>query len=158
MPLAMVLKENADKLAGWRVEIVATDISSEVLEKAKSGLYSQFEAQRGLPIQMLVKYFSQTGELWQIDGSLRAMVDFKYFNLLDDPARLGKFDVVFCRNVLIYFDQETKAQVLNRIAKILPPDGTMYLGAAETVIGVSENFRPVKGKRGVYELNTVAAE
>jgi len=150
--LAMILKENAAKLAGWRVEIVATDISSEVLEKAKAGLYSQFEVQRGLPIQMLVKYFKQVGEMWQIDSSLQAMIDYKFFNLLEDPSRLGNFDVVFCRNVLIYFDQETKGKVLGGIAKLLPPDGAVYLGAAETVIGISDNFCPVKGKRGIYEL------
>jgi chemotaxis protein methyltransferase CheR len=153
--LAMVLKENATKFEDWRIEIVATDISSEVLEKAKAGLYSQFEVQRGLPIQMLVKNFTQVGEMWQIDSSLKAMVDFRHFNLLDDPTTLGKFDLVFCRNVLIYFDSETKSQVLNGIAKTLPPDGAIYLGAAETVIGITDHFRPVKGKRGIYELNGV---
>jgi chemotaxis protein methyltransferase CheR len=150
--LAMILKENALKLKDWRVEIVATDISNEVLEKAKAGLYSQFEVQRGLPIQMMVKYFSQVGEMWQIDSALRAMVTYKYFNLLEDPKILGSFDVVFCRNVLIYFDQKTKGEVLDRIAGLLPPDGSVFLGAAETVIGVTDHFEPVKGKRGVYGL------
>ncbi|NQV20431.1 MAG: hypothetical protein HQ511_03340, partial [Rhodospirillales bacterium] len=155
--IAMVLKENAHKLKDWRIEIVATDISGEVLEKAKAGLYSQFEVQRGLPIQMLVKYFTQVGEMWQIDSSLKAMVDYRFFNLLEDPGKLGRFDVVFCRNVLIYFDQETKGKVLDRIAGLLPPDGAVYLGAAETVIGVTGNFRPVKGKRGIYELSSTQA-
>ena len=104
----------ARQLAGWRIEILATDLSNEVLEKAKAGIYSQFEVQRGLPIQLLVKFFSQVGETWQIAPEIRAMVQFRPLNLLNDFSALGTFDVVFCRNVLIYFDQETKIGVLNR--------------------------------------------
>ena len=115
--LAMCLKEMKQKLGGWRVEILGTDLSTEVLEKAKAGVYSQFEVQRGLPIQMLVKYFSQVGDTWQIAPEIRAMVQYRPLNLLADFAHLGRFDVVFCRNVLIYFDQETKIGVLNRIAQ-----------------------------------------
>src|SRR4029079_18853978 len=103
--LAMVLKEVGPALAGWRVDILATDFALDVLEKAKAGIYSQFEVQRGLPIQMLVKYFTQVGEMWQIAPEIRAMVQFKPFNLLHNCNHLGPFDVVFCRNVLIYFDQ-----------------------------------------------------
>jgi len=148
--LAMILREEAAKLAGWRVEIVATDLSAEVLEKAKVGLYSQFEVQRGLPIQLLMKYFAQVNELWQMDASIRAMVKFRELNLLEDLASLGQFDVIFCRNVLIYFDQETKRKVLDRIAKLLPADGALYLGGAETVLGVCDRFKPIPGQRGVY--------
>lgn len=150
--LAMILEENAAKLKDWRVDIVGTDISTEVLEKAKAGLYSQFEVQRGLPIQMLVKYFSQVNELWQIDAGLRSMVQYRKANLLDDLSGLGTFDVVFCRNVLIYFDQETKADVLDRISRIMPPDGFLFLGGAETVLGVTNKFKPVQGMRGVYAV------
>src|SRR5581483_11180577 len=114
--LAMALKEMGDALAGWRIEMLATDLSLEVLEKAKAGIYSQFEVQRGLPIQMLVKYFTQVGEMWQVVPEIRALVQFRPFNLLHDCGHLGRFDVVFCRNVLIYFDQPTKIQVLDRIA------------------------------------------
>src|SRR5690349_22650095 len=110
--LAMSLKEMGAALTGWRVEIIATDLSQEVLEKAKAGIYSQFEVQRGLPIQMLVKYFTQVGEMWQIAPEIRAMVQFRPFNLLHDCGHLGIFDIVFCRNVLIYFDQQTKIEVL----------------------------------------------
>ncbi len=117
--LAMSLKEMKQKLGGWRVEILGTDISTEVLEKAKAGVYSQFEVQRGLPIQLLVKYFSQVGDTWQIAPDIRAMVQYRPLNLLADFAHLGRFDVVFCRNVLIYFDQDTKIGVLNRIGKLL---------------------------------------
>jgi chemotaxis protein methyltransferase CheR len=151
--LAMCLKEMKDKLAGWRVEILGTDLSTEVLEKAKAGVYSQFEVQRGLPIQMLVKHFIQTGDTWQISPEIRAMVQYKPLNLLADFAHLGNFDVVFCRNVLIYFDQETKVGVLNRIARMLEPDGFLVLGAAETVVGLTEAFKPMTDKRGLYAPN-----
>jgi len=150
--LAMVLKENAARLAGWRIEILATDLSNEVLEKAKSGLYSQFEVQRGLPIQFLVKYFNQVNEMWQIDSSIRGMVQYKPLNLLDNFSSIGTFDVVFCRNVLIYFDQNTKAKVLERTAQIMPSDGKLFLGGAETVLGVTDKFKPVDGMRGVYTI------
>lgn len=150
--LCMVLKELQAKLTGWRVEIVATDISLEMLNKAKAGLYTQFEVQRGLPIQMLVKYFRQTGDKWQLDAALRSMVNFKEFNLLDNPKALGRFDLVFCRNVLIYFDQPTKAKVLDGIAENMPKDGILYLGGAETVLGVTQRFKPVTGQRGMYQL------
>ena len=156
--LAMCLKEMKDKLVGWRVEILGTDLSTEVLEKAKAGVYSQFEVQRGLPIQMLVKHFSQVGDTWQISPEIRAMVQFRPLNLLSDFAHLGGFDVVFCRNVLIYFDQETKIGVLNRVARLLVPDGFLVLGAAETVVGLTDAFKPLQDKRGLYALNKDAVK
>ena len=149
----MMLKEMSAKLAGWRIEIMATDISFEMLDKAKAGLYTQFEVQRGLPIQLLVKYFKQNGDKWQLDSSIRSMVQFREFNLLEHPRTLGNFDVVYCRNVLIYFDQETKGKVLNNIAELMPKDGALFLGGAETVLGVTEAFRPVQGYRGIYQLS-----
>lgn len=148
--LAMILKEEAAKLAGWRIEILGTDLSSEVLEKAKAGMYSQFEVQRGLPIQMLMGYFEQIGEMWQIASTIRSMVQYKEFNLLGDLSPLGQFDVIFCRNVLIYFDQETKGKVLANMSKLIPDDGALFLGAAETVLGLSQSFKPVPGQRGMY--------
>ena len=156
--LAMCLKEMKDKLVGWRVEILGTDLSTEVLEKAKAGVYSQFEVQRGLPIQMLVKHFSQVGDTWHISPEIRAMVQYRPLNLLSDFAHLGSFDVVFCRNVLIYFDQETKIGVLNRIARLLDPDGFLVLGAAETVVGLTDAFKPLVDKRGLYAPNKDAAK
>ena len=148
--LAMCLKEMAAALAGWRVEIIATDLSQEVLEKSKSGIYSQFEVQRGLPIQMLVKYFKQTGEFWQINADIRAMVQHRQLNLLHDFSQLGTFDVIFCRNVLIYFDQDTKINIFNRLAKATEPDGFLVLGAAETVVGLTDDFKPYADRRGLY--------
>jgi chemotaxis protein methyltransferase CheR len=155
--LAMSLKEMGAQLSGWRVEIIATDLSQEVLEKSRAGLYSQFEVQRGLPIQMLVKYFKQVGELWQINADIRAMVQHRQLNLLHDFSQLGVFDVIFCRNVLIYFDQETKAQAFSRLAKAMEPDGFFMLGAAETVVGLTTVFKPVAERRGVYRPNEVRA-
>ena len=148
--IAMILKENQARLMGWKIDIVATDISEEMLEKAKAGFYSQFEVQRGLPIQFLVKYFKKKDESWQIDPSLRAMVQFRQWNLLHDLRSLGQFDVVFCRNVLIYFDQPTKTKVLESISKQIPGDGVLYLGGAETVLGISDLFKPMPNQRGIY--------
>jgi chemotaxis protein methyltransferase CheR len=154
--LAMILREMAVQLAGWRVEIIATDLSNEVLEKARAGLYSQFEVQRGLPIQFLMKYFSQAGETWQIAPEIRAMVQYRPLNLLADFTHLGSFDIVFCRNVLIYFDQETKVGVLGRLARLTEADGYLVLGAAETVVGLTEVFKPLIDRRGLYVPNANA--
>jgi chemotaxis protein methyltransferase CheR len=151
--LAMCLKEMGAALTGWRIEIIATDLSQEVLEKAKAGVYSQFEVQRGLPIQMLVKYFKQTGETWQVNPELRAMIQHRQLNLLHDFSQLGTFDVIFCRNVLIYFDQDTKINIFNRLARQIEPDGFLVLGAAETVVGLTDTFRPIAERRGLYKPN-----
>jgi chemotaxis protein methyltransferase CheR len=131
-------------------EMIATDLSQEVLEKSRAGVYSQFEVQRGLPIQLLVKYFKQIGELWQISADIRAMVQHRQLNLLHDFSQLGTFDVIFCRNVLIYFDQDTKVNVFGRLARSMEADGFLALGAAETVVGLTDVFKPFPDKRGLY--------
>ncbi len=156
--LAILLRENWMKWKDWRIEIVGTDICTQVLEKARKGEYSQFEVQRGLPIQLLIKYFTQEGDVWRISDDIRKMVTYKPFNLLDNFAALGSFDVIFCRNVLIYFDQPTKSGVLDRMSKVLSSDGALFLGAAETVLGITEAFRPVRGQRGLYVPTTGNAE
>jgi len=148
--LAMCLKEIEAEIAGWHVEILATDLSGEVLEKARTGLYTQFEVQRGLPIQLLIRHFAQFGELWQIAPDIRAMVRYRQFNLLADFSHLGMFDLIFCRNVLIYFDQDTKTDVLDRLARVTAYDGYLVLGAAETVVGLTDRFKMVPDKRGLY--------
>jgi chemotaxis protein methyltransferase CheR len=155
--LAMCLKEMNGALTGWRVEIVATDLSQEVLEKSKAAIYSQFEVQRGLPIQLLVKYFKQTGELWQVNAEVRAMVQHRQLNLLHDFSQLGLFDVIFCRNVLIYFEQDTKIKIFNRLAKATEADGFLVLGAAETVVGLTDVFKPSPERRGLYRPNAAPA-
>lgn len=148
--LAMLLKEASARMPGWHIEIVATDISNEVLEKARAGLYNQFEVQRGLPIRLLVKYFTQKNDLWQIAPEIRSMVDFRYLNLIEDFNRLGTFDIIYCRNVLIYFDAAMKANVLRRIAQLMPVDGALVLGASETILGITDALALDPAYRGLY--------
>ncbi|MEJ1160895.1 CheR family methyltransferase [Prosthecomicrobium sp. N25] len=151
--LAMCLKEAEARLAGWRIEIIGTDISNEVLEKAKAGIYSQFEVQRGLPIANLLKFFKQTGEMWQVSSELRSMIQYRRLNLLENFSSLGQFDIVFCRNVLIYFDNETKIDILTRIRRQMTEDAFLVLGAAETVVGLTDAFKPMQDRRGLYVIN-----
>jgi len=134
--LAMAIKSMGAAIAGYRIDIVATDLSSDVLEKAKAATYSQFEVQRGLPVQLLVKFFDQVGETWRLAPELRSMVQFRPLNLLNDFSVLGNFDIVFCRNVLIYFDQENKIAVLNRIARQMPVYATYFLVMALSSMGL----------------------
>ncbi len=155
--IAMTLREMGARLAGFQVDILATDLVVGALDRARNGLYTQFEVQRGLPIQLLIKYFTKVGELWQIAPELRAMVQFRPLNLLYDFSTLGLFDLVFCRNVLIYFDQSTKVSVLDRIARQMPDDGFLILGAAETVVGLTEAFTPHPDKRGLYRPSNAGA-
>jgi len=155
--IAMTAVELGPALGGRRVDILGTDISREMLDRAQEGVFTQFEVQRGLPVQMLVKYFRQEGSRWRIAPELRAMVRWQPFNLLDDPRGLGRFDVIFCRNVLIYFDAPTKSRVLGRLAGILAADGALYLGGAETVLGLTDRLMPTPGERGVYEPARPAA-
>ncbi len=152
--LAIMLKEMAHEYPGWSFEIYASDISYDILEQARKGVYSQFEVQRGLPITLLMKYFTQVeGQKWQLNDTIRNMVKFDYFNLLEPMTRLGMFDVIFCRNVLIYFDEATKANVLGRAAKQIAPDGFLFLGGAETVLGITEAFKPIPNQRGLYAVD-----
>lgn len=148
--LAITMKENAAKWAGVKFEIIATDLSKEILDQAKAGKYSQFEVQRGMPIMMLVKYFTQTGDTWTIKDDIKQMVKFQNFNLLDPMDQFGTFDCIFCRNVLIYFDQQTKGKILDKLVKRLAKHGYLFMGGAETVLGITNSFRPLEGERGVY--------
>lgn len=147
--LAMILKEKAALVKDWKIDIVGTDLSNEVLARAKAGLYSQFEVQRGLPIQMLVKYFAKDKDQWRIKDDIRAMVQYQTMNLLDGFVGMGAFDIIYCRNVLIYFDEATKRNILERMALLLPADGYLLLGAAETVVGLTTAYAPVETARGV---------
>ncbi|MBZ8131818.1 chemotaxis protein CheR [Afifella sp. IM 167] len=153
--LAILLREASAALAGRKVEIIGTDISEEILKRARSGIYSQFEVQRGMPVQMLVKYFKKQGENWEINPDIRHMVHFRTLNLLNNFSALGSFDIIFCRNVLIYFDMQTKLDILERMAKNLRPDGFLVLGGAETVVGVTSAFAPVPQQRSIYSLSAV---
>ena len=156
--LVMELSERGSKLAGWTVEIVATDFVEDALGKARRGLYSQFEVQRGVPVSLLLKHFNKVGNAWEISPDIRDKVEFRTHNLLDDCQALGVFDVIFCRNVLIYFDDATKRAVLARLASRLAADGYLVLGAAETTTGLSNEFMAVPERHhGVFCFTPQAA-
>lgn len=149
--LAMILTDEfAHKLQGWRIEVVGTDLSEAVLDKAKKGVYTQFEVQRGLPTPLLLRHFTQVGDLWQVNEKIRSRVNFVPFNLLSDYTSLGKFDVIFCRNVLIYFDQTRKSDILSRMGRILSPDGYIILGASENIIGLQTGLAPHPQHRSFF--------
>jgi chemotaxis protein methyltransferase CheR len=150
--LAMLLDEEAHRLSGWSVDILGTDLSRAVIAAAREGVYTQFEMQRGLPISQLLRYFRQESDRWHINEHLRSRVRFEEFNLLSDYRELGRFDVIFCRNVLIYFDVPTKRDVLNRLAQILLPDGYLVLGSAETVVGLTDALVPHEEYRSINVL------
>ncbi|MEJ0049971.1 MAG: protein-glutamate O-methyltransferase CheR [Methylovirgula sp.] len=154
--LSMLLDEEAHRLAGWSIEILATDLSRAVVNAARQGVYSQFEVQRGLPIAQLLRYFRQDGERWRINEHLRSRIRFTEFNLLSSYAALGRFDVIFCRNVLIYFDVPNKKDVLERMAGALAPDGFFVMGAAETVVGLTDMMVPHPLHRSINIHRTAA--
>jgi chemotaxis protein methyltransferase CheR len=150
--IAMILTECRASVGNRKIEIIGTDLARETLNRAREGQYTQFEVQRGLPVQMLMRYFHKEENNWRISDAIRSMVQFREWNLLADLRALGRFDVVFCRNVLIYFDQPTKTRVLEAVAQQMPPDGLLYLGGAETVLGITTRFAPMPAERGVYGL------
>jgi chemotaxis protein methyltransferase CheR len=154
--LAMIVAESSALLNGRKVEILGTDIARDQLARAREGVYSQFEVQRGLPVQMLMRYFRKEENNWRIADTIRAMAQFREYNLLSDLRSLGRFDIVFCRNVLIYFDQPTKSRVLEATAGLMPPDGLLYLGGAETVLGITGRFAPMPNERGVYAVSAAS--
>jgi chemotaxis protein methyltransferase CheR len=148
--IAMIVSECRASIGDRRIEIIGTDLARDQVARAREGLYTQFEVQRGLPVQMLMRYFRKEANGWRISEAVRAMVQYREWNLLADLRPLGQFDVVFCRNVLIYFDQATKTQVLDAVARQIPADGLLYLGGAETVLGITSRFAPLAAERGVY--------
>ena len=156
--LAMELAERDSRLVGWTVEIVATDLVEDALSKARKGFYSQFEMQRGVPVSLLLKYFNKVGNAWEISPDIRGRVEFRAHNLLEACQPLGAFDVIFCQNVLIYFDDATKHAVLVRLASQLATDGYLVLGAAETTTGLSNAFMAVPERHhGVFCFTPQAA-
>ena len=152
--IAMTLKEHfASKLVGWNVQIVATDISDEMIEKTRQGAYSELEINRGLPAPMMVKYFQRVGLQWQVRPELRALVEVRKLNLVENWCGLGRFDIVFLRNVLIYFDAETKRKILAQVKTVLNPGAHLFLGGAETVINFADDFEIVRlGRTVVYRV------
>jgi len=141
------------ELAGWRIEVLATDLSEEMLERGRKGEYSQLEVNRGLPATTLVRHFERSGLNWRINQSIRDRVEFRALNLTRPFPPLGKFDVVFLRNVLIYFDLPTKQDVLRRVRQVMAPDGHLFLGAAEMTMGVDDAWERVPaGRSSVYRI------
>lgn len=148
--LAMLLREQYAKFGDWKIDILATDFSQPILERARTALYSDFEVRRGLSEERQARWLVKEGAAFRIAPELRAMIQFRHHNLLDGMATLGQFDLIFCRNVLIYFDPATKARTLEAVANILAPDGALILGSAETVVGLAGSFEPQQGLRGVF--------
>ncbi len=152
--IAMLLCDLAPSIQSWNVSIMATDIAEKVLQRARAGVYSQHEVQRGLPVSYLTRYFSQSGTEWEVKPEVKQFLEFRKLNFLSDFSSLGTFDVIFCRNVLIYFDIETKKKVLEQIARVLAPDGSLFLGGAEMLLGITDHFlRFEMGKGSCYKKN-----
>lgn len=145
--IAMTLKENFPQLEGWKVNILATDLSEQVLARARSGCYRQMEVNRGLPAAYMTKYFVRRGMDWEVVPELKKWIDFRPLNLIGDWGTMPRFDVVFLRNVLIYFDLETKRRILARVRRTMKPEAWLFLGGAETTMNVDESFRRVVVER-----------
>lgn len=151
--LVMLLKNSFPQLNPWKVNFTASDISNQMLNRCKSGIYSQLEINRGLPAPLMVKYFERIGTEWQVKEELRKMIQFKIINLSENWPMLPQLDLVMMRNVLIYFDVEMKKNILGRVRKLLRPDGYLFLGAAETTLNLDENFERMPFKQsGCYRL------
>jgi chemotaxis protein methyltransferase CheR len=145
--VAMLLREHFPSLAAWTVRFIASDISRPVLERARAGLFSQMEINRGLPAALLVKYFQKCGADWQIHESIRRMVKFQEVNLVMPWPSLPTMDIIFMRNVLIYFDSETRTSILGHVHRLLRPDGYLFLGGSESTMGLDQGFEPVSHDR-----------
>lgn len=151
--LVLLLREHFPQLSGWQVNVLATDISGDVLARARAGRYNQIEVNRGLPAALLVRYFAQKSGQWELNEDIRRSVEFRELNLVQKWPILPRMDVVMLRNVMIYFDVETKKSILGRVAKLLRPDGYLMLGGAETTLNLDDSFRRAEElKGGFYRL------
>lgn len=151
--IAMILREYFPQLVGWRVRLIASDLSSQILAKAKEGVFNQTEVNRGLPLPMLLKYFTKNGLTWRIKDELRSMVEFSELNLVEQWPVLPPMDIIFLRNVLIYFSPETKKEILGKARRLLRPDGYLFLGGAETTMNLDSAFERVTiGKATCYRI------
>jgi chemotaxis protein methyltransferase CheR len=148
--IAMLLQENFPELFSWNVKILATDLSSEMVARTKSGKFSQLEVNRGLPAPMLLKYFEKQGLEWQARESLRRLLDVRDLNLAGQWAGIPKVDVVMLRNVLIYFDMETKRKILGKVRQILRPGGFVFLGTAETTMNLDDKYELTRANGAVF--------
>jgi chemotaxis protein methyltransferase CheR len=148
--IAMLLQESFPSLASWNVRMVATDLSSEMVARARAGVFTHLEVNRGLPAPMLVKYFVRSGMDWQIRADLRAAIEFRELNLAAQWSGLQAADVVMLRNVLIYFDNETKRQILRKVRQVLRPGGYLFLGTAETTMNLDDEYEPARADGAVF--------
>jgi chemotaxis protein methyltransferase CheR len=148
--IAMAVRESFPALASWNVQIIATDLNATVLNRARAGVYKQLEVNRGLPAALLLKYFTRVGADWQIRDDIRAMVSFQELNLLDRWPIFSAQDVIFIRNVLIYFDVPTKRLLLGRLLESLRSDGSLVLGGAETTLNLDDRYAPVRVGPSVF--------
>jgi chemotaxis protein methyltransferase CheR len=148
--ILMLLRENFPELLSWKLTFIASDISKEMLDRCREGCYSQLEVNRGLPAPLLVKYFQKIGTEWQIKEELRRMVDFRQINLAQSWPLFSSMDVIFMRNVLIYFDIGTKKAILARVRKSLKPDGYLFLGGVETTMNLDDSFKRVQIDKTAY--------
>ncbi len=146
--LAILFADAPTRWRGWTIDITATDVSDAAIERARAGYYSQFEIQRGLPVGAMLRWFDQVGEDWRVKRELARQVRFRRHNLL--TAQTGQFDLVLCRNVLLYFSVERRREAFDRLAASLRPDGLLMLGAGETVIGQTDSFASSPALRGLY--------
>ena len=146
--IAMLLREAHPALEGWSVEIVATDIGEDALRRAREGIYSHFEIQRGLPARLLIRHFTRQQDRWQASEPLRGMIRFGAFSLMHDPRPLGVFDAVFCRYALVQFERSAREGISARLARIVAPDGFLYLGEGE--VAPPALFAPVPGEKGIF--------
>jgi chemotaxis protein methyltransferase CheR len=150
LSLAMLLTEQESRWADWTIDILGTDVSGTVIEVARKGCYSQFEIQRGLGVTQMIRWFDETDAGWQAQERIRNKVRFGVHNLLDQPPALGRFDIVLCRNVMLYFDAANRVRAFDRLASAMSPDGWLMLGAGETVVGQTERFAPERSFVGFY--------
>jgi len=154
--LAMLFAEDPQRWAGWTIDIVGSDVSESAVRRARDGIYSQFEVQRGLGIAQMIKWFEECEGGWRAIEQLRRTVHFQVHNLLEPMAHPGQFDIVLCRNVLLYLNAERRSLVFERIADAMATDGWLMLGAGETVIGQTRRFEADTEARGLYRLNDQA--
>jgi chemotaxis protein methyltransferase CheR len=154
--MAMILQDMSEKFSGWSIEIFGTDIASHVVKKATAGEYNNFEIQRGLSMPVILKNFEQRDNMWYIKDHLKKGIRFQKFNLLQNPSHLGKFDIIFCRNVLIYFNPETKSTVLKNLQSCLASDGVLALGSSENIMGLKTELSPIPDAHGFYSQKPLA--
>ena len=148
--IAMLFAENPDKWRGWTIDVLGSDVSAGVVDRARSGTYTQFEVQRGLGINQMIRWFEECDDGWRAVEPLRKVVRFQVHNLMESPPHPGDFDIVLCRNVLLYLTPEKRRIAFDRLASALAPDGWLMLGAGETVIGQTERFGADVEARGLY--------